>query len=95
MAEKKTSKKDEELKSDRIRRENEEAEKEQREYAMYDLDVTAEERGYEVEGPKLAPENELLVAPKASDDNVEDTDEKKESATAKRQRAKKGEDDSE
>ena len=37
------------------------------EHKMYDLDVTAEERGYEVDGPKLAPENELREDPRDSD----------------------------
>ncbi len=64
MAEKKTAVKAKDAEAKEVE-ETEEAEEEP--YAMYDLKVTAEDRGYEVEEPQLAPENELREDPKDSD----------------------------
>ena len=66
MAEKKSRAKSTEKEAKDVdKREEEEAEEE--EYVMYDLKVTAEDRGYEVEEPQLAPENELREDPKDHD----------------------------
>ena len=75
MAERKSRKKAEEV-------EKEEVEETEPEHKMIDLNVTAEERGYEVPEETLAPENELkddpageqLNEPDAEDESDEDED---------------------